>query len=67
MCIIKINNKVAESVGAVYIFYLREIFVDLMKVYSLYSENICFCLTQKSTNHMLKPMKSARKDILKLI
>ncbi len=35
--IIKINTRVAESVGFMYLSYLRKIFGDLMKMYGLYS------------------------------
>ena len=35
--IIKVNTKVAESVGFMYISYLRRIFNDLLKMYGIYS------------------------------
>lgn len=35
--IIKVNTRVAESVGFVYLSYLRKIFADLLKMYGLYS------------------------------
>ena len=35
--IIKVNTKVAESVGFMYLSYLRRIFNDLLKMYGLYS------------------------------
>lgn len=35
--IIKINEKVAESVGHMYLVYLRNIFNDLLRIYGLYS------------------------------
>jgi len=38
--IIKINQKVAESVGFMYLAYLKRIFNDLLKIYSLYSQCI---------------------------
>jgi hypothetical protein len=38
--IIKVNTRVAESVGFMYISYLRSIFADLLKMYGLYSKCI---------------------------
>lgn len=38
--IIKINQKVAFSVGPTYLAYLSEIFNELIQVYKLYSECI---------------------------
>jgi hypothetical protein len=38
--IVKINTRVAESVGFMYLSYLRKIFGDLMKMYGLYSQCI---------------------------
>lgn len=35
--IIKVNTRVAESVGFMYLAYLRKIFHDLLKMYGLYS------------------------------
>lgn len=35
--IIKINHRIAESVGYMYLSYLRMIFNDLLKIYGLYS------------------------------
>lgn len=35
--IIKVNTRVAESVGYMYLAYLRKIFNDLLKMYGLYS------------------------------
>jgi len=35
--IIKVNTKVAESVGFMYLAYLTKIFNDLLKMYGLYS------------------------------
>jgi hypothetical protein len=34
---IKVNTRVAESVGYIYLAYLRKIFNDLLKMYGLYS------------------------------
>lgn len=38
--IIKVNTKVAEAVGFTYISYLRRIFGDLLRMYSMYSSCI---------------------------
>lgn len=35
--IFKVNQRIAESVGYIYLSYLKRIFHDLLKVYSLYS------------------------------
>ena len=37
---IKVNQKVAQSVGQTYLAYLQQIFTDLIKIYKLYSECI---------------------------
>ena len=67
--IIKINQRVAESTGFIYLNYLRNIFDDLLKIYNLYSQQISCAVVQQHTqnNPMLKPMKAVRRDILKLI
>ena len=38
--IVKINQRVAESTGYIYLNYLRNIFQDLLKIYNLYSQQI---------------------------
>ena len=38
--VIKINQRVAESVGGNYLLYLRDIFDDLLKIYNIYSQQI---------------------------
>jgi len=35
--ILKVNTKVAEAVGFIYLSYLRRIFNDLLRMYGLYS------------------------------
>lgn len=65
--IFKINQRIAESVGYIYLSYLKKIFPDLLKIYSLYSEHISNIVRARSNDSMLKPMKMARRDILKLI
>lgn len=65
--IIKVNTRVAESVGFMYLAYLRRIFNDLLKMYGLYSQCISNSVKFKQNEHMIKPMKTVRRDILKLI
>lgn len=65
--IIKVNTRVAESVGYMYLSYLRRIFGDLLKMYGLYSNCISNSVKFRQNEHMIKPMKQVRRDILKLI
>ena len=65
--IIKVNTRVAESVGFLYLSYLRRIFQDLLKMYGLYSNCISNSVKNRQNEHMIKPMKTVRRDILKLI
>jgi len=65
--IIKINQRVAESVGPMYVEQLRSIFSDLLKVYGHYSTCISSSISTRQNQDMLKPMKLVRRDILRLI
>ncbi len=65
--IIKVNTRVAEAVGYIYLSYLHRIFHDLIKMYRLYSQCISNAVQLKSNDHMVKPMKTVRRDILRLI
>jgi len=66
--VIKINQRVADSVGGAYLIYLRNIFDDLLKIYNIYSQQISTLVSQnQESNHLFKPMKAVRRDILKLI
>jgi len=38
--VVKINQRVADSVGSAYLGYLTTIFNDMMKVYRIYSDRI---------------------------
>lgn len=38
--IIKVNTRVAEAVGFIYLSYLKRIFSDLLRMYGLYSQCI---------------------------
>lgn len=46
--VIKINQKVANSVGSSYLNYLISIFNDMMKVYRIYSDSISTCVQNGS-------------------
>jgi hypothetical protein len=50
-----------------YVAYLGRIFPDLLKIYGLYSQCISTSFTNKQNEHMIKPMKTVRRDILRLI
>ena len=64
---LKINQRVAESVGPAYIFQLRNIFRDLLELYSHYSQCVSTSVQQHQFTDMLKPMRLVRRDILRLI
>ena len=65
--IIKVNQRVAQSVGQAYLSYLHGIFNDLINVYKLYSQCISNSIRKPGHDSVLKPMKQLRRDILKLI
>lgn len=65
--IIKINQRVAISVGRQYLCHLSVIFNDLIMVYKYYSEQISKAVAQTGSDNAVKPMKTLRKDILSLI
>jgi exportin-1 len=65
--IIKVNTRVAESVGFMYVSYLNNIFADLLRMYGLYSQCISNSVRTRTNEHMIKPMKQVRRDMLKLI
>lgn len=65
--IIKVNTRVAEAVGFIYLSYLQRIFSDLLRMYGLYSQTISNAVMMKQNESMIKPMKTVRRDILKLI
>jgi hypothetical protein len=51
-----------------YLSYLRRIFPDLLKLYGMYSQQISEAVKFKGgEQHMVKPMKTFRKDTLNLI
>jgi exportin-1 len=65
--IIKVNQRVAQSVGQMYLTYLQTIFQDLINVYKLYSQCISNSVRGQGQESLIKPMKQVRRDILKLI
>jgi exportin-1 len=54
-------------VGYMYLSYLRRIYPDLLKMYGLFSQCISTSVMYRMNEHMIKPMKLIRRDILKLI
>lgn len=66
--IIKVNTRVAEAVGFIYLSYLHRIFNDLLKMYGIYSNAISQAVRAVQRNdHVLKTMRALRKDILRLV
>lgn len=69
--IMKINTKVCSSAGSIFVHQLSLIFMDTLKVYKLYSEQInaaCATHGQYATRLMLyKAMKGVKGDILELL
>jgi exportin-1 len=67
--IIKVNTRVAESVGASYFNYLKLIFEDIIKIYKVYSDCITKATSQAGhyPDYIIKPMKAVRRDCLRLI
>lgn len=66
--IIKVNTRVAEAVGFIYLSYLHRIFNDLLKMYGIYSNSISQHVQVVARNdHALKTMRALRKDILRLV
>lgn len=63
--IIKINQRVAQSVGRAYLSYLHTIFNELISVYNIYSQ--CISENLETNDSRIKPMKALRRDILRLI
>ena len=67
--LLKVNTRVAEAVGFIYLSYLRRIFSDLLRMYGLYSQ--CISNQVRSANRVnetvFKAMKMVRRDVLKLI
>jgi len=54
-------------VGPQYLCFLSLIFVELIKVYRWFSENISNSVRLGGMDPMIRPMKTVRRDILKLV
>ena len=68
--IVRVNERVAFSVGAKYYVYLAMIFNELLQVYKQYSDNISAIYGNQVESQnivALRVMKTVRRDILKLI
>jgi len=65
--LIKINQRVAQSVGQLYVNYLNQIFSQVIEVYKMFSQCISNSINYGGNENMVKPMKALRRDILKLI
>ena len=68
--IVRVNERVAYSVGSQYYLYLANIFQELLQVYKLYSDNISYAYAEgqaMSNGALLRVMKTVRRDVLKLI
>jgi hypothetical protein len=67
--IIKTNSRVAEATGAAYFNYLKLIFLDLIRIYKVFSDCVTLSVSQPGNypDHIIKPMKAVRRDSLRLI
>lgn len=69
--ILKSNSKVCYTVGPLYIHQLNIIFLDMLNIYKIYSENISDAVKQQgaiATRHALtRSMRTVKKEVLKLL
>ena len=68
--IIKANERVAFALGHSYVTHLWKIFLELLQVYKIYSENISFVIASNNVGFsmsILKAMRTVRREILNLI
>jgi exportin-1 len=67
--IIKANERVAFSLGHPYYTHLAKIFLELLQVYKLYSENISYVIANNPSYNVsiFKAAKTVRREILNLI
>ncbi len=65
--LIKINQRVAQSVGFYYLAYLRTVFPEMLQLYSHYSTCITQLVAQNPNLPAIKPLRGLLRDILKLI
>lgn len=68
--IIKANERVAFALGHPYYTHLCKIFLELLHIYKLYSENISFVVSNSGIQYnvsILRAMRTVRREILNLI
>jgi exportin-1 len=67
--VMKVNTRVADSVGSPYFVYLQEIFPNILEIYQYFSTQISNAVQTPGClpDHIVKPMKSCRRDCLVLI
>jgi exportin-1 len=68
--VIKANERVAFALGHFYVVHLVKIFLELLQIYTLYSENISYVLANSGGNYnqnIFKATKTVRREILNLI
>ena len=68
--IVKANERVAYALGTPYVTHLAKIFLELLQIYRLYSENISFVIGNSSRSYnvdILKACKTVRRYILNLV
>jgi len=69
--ILKSNSRVCATVGPLYIHQLKEIFLDMLNIYKVYSERISEAVKQGgkiATRHALtRSMRTVKQEVLKLL
>jgi exportin-1 len=68
--IVKANERVAFALGNPYVTHLAKIFLELLQIYRLYSENISFVIGNSNRSYnvdILKACKTVRRYILNLV
>lgn len=69
--ILKCNNKVCHSVGSLFVKQLETFFLDILKVYKVYSERISAAVAQQGAiatqMSLVRTMRSAKKEVLRLL
>jgi exportin-1 len=65
--ILKVNQRIALSVGPAYLTQLTQIFQQLICVYGHYSSYVSHFQKSAKNHPLMKPMKQVRRDILKLV
>jgi exportin-1 len=69
--ILKCNNKVCYSVGSLFVKQLETFFLDILKVYKVYSERISAAVAQQGAiatqMSLVRTMRSAKKEVLRLL